>query len=171
MMEKANDSFAVVTGASTGIGRAIAGELASRRHNLVLNSLPGQGLADLCRKLESDFGIIAYCAEGDLTAEEGPETLFDFVQQKKLNVDILVNNAGIGYEGPVEGYTKKQIDNMLMLNVRAVTMLTMLFIPGLKKKCQILYPQSEQFWMLSSHCLQEHLPCHKVVHLLFHQSH
>jgi short-subunit dehydrogenase len=132
MMEKANDSFAVVTGASTGIGRAIAGELASRRHNLVLNSLPGQGLEDLCRKLESDFGVVAYCAEGDLTAEEGPETLYDFVRQKKLNVDILVNNAGIGYEGPVEGYSRKQIDNMLMLNVRAVTMLTMLFTPGLK---------------------------------------
>ena len=132
MMEKAIDSFAVVTGASTGIGRAISGELASRRHNLVLSSLPGQGLGDLCRKLESDFGITAYCSEGDLTAEEGPETLFDFVRQKKLNVDILVNNAGIGYEGPVEGYSKKQIDNMLMLNVRAVTMLTMLFIPGLK---------------------------------------
>lgn len=131
-MEKANDSFAVVTGASTGIGKAIAEELASIRHNLVLNSLPGQGLEDLCRKLTSDYGVIAYCAEWDLTSDEGPESLYDFVRQKNLKVDILVNNAGIGYEGPVEGYTKKQIDNMLMLNVRAVTLLTMLFIPELK---------------------------------------
>jgi len=116
-----------------GIGRAIAEELASRKHGLVLNSLPGQGLGDLCRKLESDHGVTVYCAEGDLAKDDGPETLYEFVRNKNLEVDILVNNAGIGYEGPVEGYTQKQTDLMLMLNVRAVTILTTLFMPELKK--------------------------------------
>jgi len=132
MMEKRDSSYAVVTGASTGIGRAIALELASRKHNLVLNALPGQELPELCRKLESDHGINVHCFESDLTACNGPESLFEFVRDLELKINILVNNAGIGYEGPVEGYSRMQIDNILMLNVRAVTMLTMLFIPGLK---------------------------------------
>jgi len=132
MMEKADDIFAVVTGASMGIGRAIAVELASRKHNLVLNSLPGQDLANLCLKLESDHGVTVHCTEADLPADDGPESLFEFVRHKNLKVNILVNNAGIGYEGPVEGYTEKQIDVMLRLNIRAVTMLTMLFTPELK---------------------------------------
>lgn len=123
---------AIVTGASLGIGRAIAIELASRKHNLILNSLPGQGLPDFCRELESEYKISAYCAEGDLTEDKGPEYLLDFVKSNRLRVNILVNNAGIGYEGPVEGYTKKQIDDMVLLNVRAVTMLTVLFTPELK---------------------------------------
>jgi short-subunit dehydrogenase len=139
-MEAETVSHAVVTGASQGIGRAIAKELASRNHNLILNSLPGQGLSDFCGELENEYKIRAYCADMDLTAENGPENLFNFVQENRLRVDILVNNAGTGFEGPVEGYTKKQVDNMIMLNVRAVTMLTVLFTGELKthKKAHIL---------------------------------
>jgi uncharacterized protein len=127
-----NKNCAVVTGASLGIGRAIAGSLASRGYDLVLNSLFGQGLPELCRELESKYKIRAFCAEGDLTEEDGPGKLFGFAEGKRLRVNMLVNNAGIGYEGPVEGYSKKQIDHMILLNVRATTMLTVLFLPELK---------------------------------------
>jgi len=131
-METENKNCAVVTGASLGIGRAIAGRLASRGYDLVLNSLPGQGLSDFCRELESKYKIQAFCAEGDLTEVDGPGKLFGFAEEKKLRVNMLVNNAGIGYEGPVEGYSSKQIDHMILLNVRATTLLTVLFLPELK---------------------------------------
>jgi len=131
-MEPENKNCAVVTGASLGIGRAITKELASRRYDLILNSLPGQGLPDFCRELESEYNIRTYCVEGDLTAENGPEKLFEYIQENKIGVNMLVNNAGIGYEGPVEGYSKKEIDHMILLNVRATTLLTALFTPELK---------------------------------------
>jgi short-subunit dehydrogenase len=131
-MEPENKNCALVTGASLGIGRSIAKELASRGYDLILNSLPGQGLPDFCQELESEYKIRAYCVEGDLTTENGPEKLFEFVKGNKLGLNILVNNAGIGYEGPVEGYSKKQIDHMILLNVRATTLLTVLFTPELK---------------------------------------
>lgn len=131
-MEKESNACALITGSSMGIGKAIAKELASRNQSLILNSLPGQGLPDFCHELESTFAIRAYCVENDLTAENGPENLFEFVQNKKLRVNILINNAGIGYEGPIEGYIQKQIDHMILLNVRAVTLLTVFFIPELK---------------------------------------
>jgi len=131
-METENKNCAVVTGASLGIGRAIAGRLASRGYDLVLNSLSGQGLPDFCRELESKYKIRAFCTEGDLTEVDGPGKLFGFTEEKKLSVNMLVNNAGIGYEGPVEGYSRKQVDHMILLNVRATTLLTVLFLPYLK---------------------------------------
>jgi hypothetical protein len=131
-MEKESNVCTVVTGASLGIGRSIAKELAARGHSLILSSLPGQGLPDLCQELESAFKIRSYCVEIDLTTENGPENLFEFVQNHRLRVNILVNNAGIGYEGPIEGYSQKQVDHMILLNVRALTLLTVFFTPELK---------------------------------------
>ena len=131
-MERGNNTFAVVTGASLGIGRSIAKELAERGHNLILSSLPGQSLSVLCQEIESANNIRAFSFECDLTSENGPESLCEFVQNKKLKVNILVNNAGIGYEGPVEDYTRNQIDHMILLNVRAMTQLTVFFTAELK---------------------------------------
>ena len=132
-METGRKTFSVVTGASSGIGKAIARELASRNHNLILHSLPEQGLPEFCMELEINYKIHALHFEGDLTDEMGPQSLFDFVESKKCNVNILVNNAGIGFEGSIESYTVKQIDYMILLNIRSLTLLTYYFIPGLKR--------------------------------------
>jgi len=127
-----NSTFAVVTGASTGIGKAIAHELAVRKHNLILHSLPGEGLCEYCRELEELNGVKVLYIEGDLTSEAGPGDLAGFVKSGTLRVDILINNAGIGYEGPIESYPEGQIDRMIQLNIRALTILTSLLTPELK---------------------------------------
>lgn len=127
-----NRLFSLVTGSSTGIGRAVARELASRGHNLILAALPDQGLPALCSEIKERSGTEVLCFEVDLTSENGPESLFHFIQEKNCRVNILVNNAGIGFEGPIDSYTVKQIDWMILLNVRALTMLTYFLAPELK---------------------------------------
>ncbi len=127
-----DNCFTLITGASTGIGRAIARELASRKHNLVLHSLPGENLAGLCNELTDNFKVQALFNEGDLTTKDGPRSLFEFVEKNGCRINILVNNAGIGYDGPIENYSMEEIDEMIMLNIRALTHLTYLFTSELK---------------------------------------
>lgn len=131
-MESGSNIFAVVTGASTGIGRAIAARLAARKHNLILHSLPGQGLPVYCKELEMQNGIEVLCIEDDLTTVNGPENLSRFVKKGNHRVNILINNAGVGYEGPIESYPEKQIESMIFLNIRALTLLTSFLMPELK---------------------------------------
>lgn len=128
-----NEYFTLITGSSRGIGRAIATEMASRGHNIILHSLPGEDLKSLSNMLSSEYGVAVKIFEIDLTETEGPLKLYSEVEKAGLMVNILVNNAGIGIEGPLESCSKVDIDNIIFLNIRALTLLTTLFIPALKK--------------------------------------
>jgi len=128
-----NEYFTLITGSSRGIGRAIAIEMASRGYNLILHSLPGEDLSILSLDLTSKYNTVVRIFEIDLTDIEGPMKLFSEIEKNNLRINILINNAGIGIEGPLESYSKNDIDNIIFLNIRALTLLTTLFIPMLKK--------------------------------------
>lgn len=128
-----NEFYTLLTGASRGLGRALSEEMASRGHNLILTSLPGEGLESLSIRLENRYNIKAHFFETDLATDEGPENLFRAVENKGLKVNILINNAGTGIEGPLESYSTREIDTILFLNIRALTLLTYFFTPVLKK--------------------------------------
>ena len=127
-----DNCFTLVTGASTGIGKAIAREMASRGHNLLLHSLPGENLPELCKDLTDNYKVQALFFERDLTSDDGPQSLFDFVREKGLSVNILVNNAGVGFDGIIEKYSIEEMDKMILLNIRALTHLTHFFTSELK---------------------------------------
>ncbi len=127
-------SFALITGAGKGIGKAVAIELASRKHNVILHSLPGEGLSELCREIETSCAVQTFYMESDLTEENGPLSLFEFVKSTGADIDILVNNAGIGYSGRTDLLSTEQIDHMISLNIRALTHLAYYFIPVLRKQ-------------------------------------
>lgn len=128
-----NEFYTLITGASRGIGKAIAGEMALRGHNLILHSLPGEHLSTFSSQLMEDHNVKIRYFEIDLTEHDGPFKLFSLVKAEGLKINILVNNAGIGIEGPAETCSNKDIDNILSLNVRAITLLTTFFIPDLKQ--------------------------------------
>ncbi len=86
--------FALVTGASSGIGKAIAFELASRGYNLLLISLPAQQLSSVGETITEKYLVKAYTYEIDLSLNDGPRSVHNWVLSNNYNVNILVNNAG-----------------------------------------------------------------------------
>lgn len=119
---------AIITGASEGLGKAFAVELAKRGHNLVLVSLPNTGLGNLATYLQKTFDIKADILELDLIAPGSPERIFTFLSEQKLTAHILVNNAGLGnwdwFTDNDIAFYKKQID----LNITTPVLLTRLFL-------------------------------------------
>src|SRR5690606_5573109 len=129
-------TWAVVTGASSGIGRQIAIELARKGINLILVARRLSLLEDLAK----DLNVETICLQADLTKVENCQQVFDDVTSVR-DVHILVNNAGMGYYGD---FTKTPLERHLMmidLNIRSVTILAHLFAKHMlnhKKKSYIL---------------------------------
>jgi short-subunit dehydrogenase len=119
---------AIITGASEGLGKAFAVELASRSHNLVLVSLPNTGLGNLAAYLQKTFDIRVDVLELDLTAPGSAEQIFTYLSKQKLTAHILINNAGLGnwdwFTDNSIAFYKKQID----LNITTPVLLTRLFL-------------------------------------------
>jgi uncharacterized protein len=129
-----NGYYTLITGASSGIGKAFAEERAGQGNNLFLVSLPDTGLRELAEELSKKHGIKAEYLCLDLRKSDSPEKVKEFTLEKSLPVDFLINNAGIGYDGSIENHTRKEIDEMISLNIHVLTNLTRLFIPELKKR-------------------------------------
>jgi uncharacterized protein len=124
--------FTLITGAGKGLGLALARECASRGRNLILIALPNENLCDTCCQLENEFDIIAHFFEVDLTDATAMER---FIQKDlhDFSIDMLVNNAGTGGSKPIDTVSSEYIDNIIMLNIRALSILTHALIPELKK--------------------------------------
>jgi short-subunit dehydrogenase len=91
--------YALITGASAGIGAAFARELAARGQPLVLSARRADRLESLAQALRKEFGIEVEVIPGDLAEREAPRLLCDEIARRGLSVDLLVNNAGYGVTG------------------------------------------------------------------------
>ena len=133
-MTGVSDHYAIVTGASSGLGRAIANELAVRGHNLVLIALPGTGLGEVCSGLEKVHNIVAHCFEADMCESDTPGLIRDFTSSKGIVTDILINNVGIGHGGEIGKYSDASISETILLNLRCATLLTNYYIAELRSQ-------------------------------------
>jgi short-subunit dehydrogenase len=119
---------AIITGASEGLGKAFAIEIAKRGHNLLLVSLSNTGLSHLAAYLQKTFGVRADILELDLTTPGSSEEIFTYLSNQKLTAHILINNAGMGnwdwFTNNNIAFYKKQID----LNITTPVLLTRLFL-------------------------------------------
>lgn len=127
------DPFCLVTGASRGLGRALAEECARRGMNLILVALPGTGLPGLSSSLASSCRVAVFYREIDLTKASSPEELFTWVRERKIGVNMLINNAGVGSHGPFSESSPGVNQAMINLNITALVELTQLFLPELKR--------------------------------------
>lgn len=126
--------WAVVTGASAGVGKALATELAAGGANLVLTARRVERLEQLAASLRAQHGIRAEVCRADLAKPQGPQEVFDFCRQKHIDADILINNAGFGRYGEFRGADLARLLDMVQVNCAAVVALTRLFLPAMVER-------------------------------------
>lgn len=127
---------ALVTGASSGIGWALAELLAEAGYDLVLVARQERRLEDLAASLEQRWQARSLVVVADLSRPESPRLVADRVQAEGLRVEVLVNNAGFGGLGPFAAQDLDRALSMIQVNVTSLTALTRLFLPGmLERRC------------------------------------
>lgn len=123
--------WALVTGASAGIGVALATELASGGTNLVLTARRGDRLQELADKLKTTHRVRCEVFVADLTQPDAPEKIYGFTKEKGLAIDFLINNAGFGQYGELGRVETQRLMDMVQVNCSAVVHLTRLFLPDM----------------------------------------
>lgn len=131
MIRSFKNITALVTGASSGIGKALARELAAQGADLVLVSRNAQRLEQEAEDLRTRFGVTVYVFPEDLTRLEERLELFAWTEKSGITIDVLVNNAGLAHYGPFSEMRTEDVNTMLDLNVQALTHLTKLYLPGM----------------------------------------
>lgn len=144
MNETWRGKWAVVTGASAGIGAEFARQLASGGTNLVLTARRTDRLNDLAATLSKQNSIRAEIWKADLTDPAAPKAIFDFVQALGVEPALLVNNAGFGSHGEFALLDRRRELSMVQVNCSAVVELTHLFLRGMipRRKGDILIVSS-----------------------------
>lgn len=127
-------SRALVTGASRGIGLALARVLARHGHDLVLTARSEDELKARAGKIEETHGVSVHVIAGDLTDPHTPRRLSDELEERGMDIGILVNNAGFGSHGPFHEQELSTHLDMIRLNVEALTQLTGLFLPAMVRR-------------------------------------
>lgn len=121
----------LITGASSGIGRALAHEHARRGRDLIVVARREQELNELAATLRQQYGTEVRVIAKDLTQPAARRELFEEVGREGLTVDYLFNNAGFGGAGQFVGQDWEMLSGMIALNMTAVTELLRLFLPGM----------------------------------------
>ncbi len=120
--------WALVTGASAGIGVALATQLASEGTHLVLTARRKDRLDDLAQKLRTAYGIRTEVFAADLAQPAAPRQIYDFTKQRQIEIDLLINNAGFGQYGELQEVETQRLLNMVQVNCLAVVHLTRLYL-------------------------------------------
>lgn len=126
--------YALITGASQGLGRALAEECAYLGMNLILVALPSSGLDLVAQDVTQRYDVRAEPIEMDLVQPENPTKLAQRISSEKWPVSVLINNAGVGYNSRFEHSTLRENESCILLNNLALVKITHVMLPTLKRR-------------------------------------
>ncbi len=129
-------TYAIITGASKGIGKAIAFELAKKKVNVLLVARSEDILKELSQEIIQKFGVKAAYLAIDLTLLSAPQFIKQWCDKNNYVVNILVNNAGYGLSGAFDKYTVEDYNAMLQINICSVVDMCHIFLHDFKKLTQ-----------------------------------
>jgi adhesin HecA-like repeat protein len=124
----------LITGASGGIGEEVAWKLAERKNNLLLVARNAEKLAQLCKKIKSQFKVQAQFISADLSKPEAPQYIYEEIRRMGLEVGTLINNAGIGSGGAFTELSLQSELDLVQLNIASLIAVTHLFLKDMQRK-------------------------------------
>lgn len=127
-------AYALITGASGGIGLALARELASQKHDVLLVARSGETLKKNCEEIRTTFGTAADHMAVDLSHPEAAFQVKTWLDKKGYSIDILINNAGYGSWGKLKDIPREKLNNMMHLNMQTVADFCKVFLPDLEQQ-------------------------------------
>jgi short-subunit dehydrogenase len=126
--------WALVTGASSGIGYEMTKQLAQKGCSVILASRSKAKLEEIKNEIEKNFTVKAFVLISDLSSLGSAEALYQECKKQGLSPDILINNAGVGMMGEAVAQNINEVQNMLLLNIVSLTALCRLFGSDMKEK-------------------------------------
>ena len=129
MLDAYADRWALITGASSGIGAEFARRLAAHGMHLVLTARRKELLEKLAEELHTRHGTKTEIIVGDLTDATEPQRLCDAIAAKGIQIELLINNAGFGWVSTIDETEVSRMKQLIQLNIASMTELTLRLVP------------------------------------------
>lgn len=125
--------YTLITGASSGLGKEMAVECAKRGMNLLLTALPNENIAKTGKELAEKYQVDVQTFEADLTNSKKIREIAETIS-KKYEIVALINNAGLGGAQPFLEASPEYIEQIVLLNMHALVLITRLLLPNMKRQ-------------------------------------
>ncbi|MBN71341.1 MAG: short-chain dehydrogenase [Gimesia sp.] len=134
VIDEYSDRWALITGASSGIGLEFAHRLAARGMHLVLTARRQEQLEELAADLLTRHGTKTEVVVLDLSEPEAPRKLYDEINARGVQIELLINNAGFSVVSDIASTDRERVMQMVQLNMGALTDLTYLYLPEMMER-------------------------------------
>ncbi len=128
------EGYALITGATSGIGLELALNFARDQINLVLVARTEEKLLEIREKMEKVYNVKVVTITKDLTEENAPLEIFNELKERKIRVDFLINNAGFGSFGRLKDTDLETEKDLVKLNVLSLLQMNKLFVKGMAER-------------------------------------